>query len=219
MKITETTVLPKFCNPISDELMAMTHISHQRFFHPQSGKIVHDLGCDFKHFQFQAENVSFFTPYRNFNDFALQGLGILMKPLIYGISICLYTVGIICILGRVLTLPLWVEKGKRLDDACVMGLFTLTAVSGIVHSLISMVTEPAFTAIGLFSRTISTFVSACINSVDDVKNFKDAADNYKNASTLFDDREATLPNTYGTVNQTQSEILYNSSGVSSQPTI
>lgn len=143
----KTIFLPPDFNPIPDVLMSTIGISHQRFFHPQSSR---------KWDGFYAENVGLFTPYRDVKDVGLQAAGIVLKPLIYAASIIIY-VGIMT--ASLLSLPFTFEKGKCKENLITAAYDYVDAILGVVISLISIVTETLFTAIGFLTRFAGPLVN------------------------------------------------------------
>lgn len=128
-------------NFFSDLLMESIHVSHQRFFHREDRKIT----------DFNANNVGFFTKYKDFNDFALQCFGVVAKLVIYPVAIVIYALVILVNLSCLL-LPSDMSANNKLFNI-------YRGIRGIIHSALSLVTEPAFTAVAIFTRFFGSLVN------------------------------------------------------------
>lgn len=147
----------KRVNVLSDCIMAKLKISHQRFFTPDST----ERRTIYR--EYSAANVGFFTPYNSssqkdyFLDITFQFLGVLLKPLIYISAVVGY------IIPLVFLVPVGMINDRSLDikgyTKRYFNEYFLEGIIGILHSSISMVTEPLFTAIGLFTRFFGPLVN------------------------------------------------------------
>lgn len=134
-------------NPVTDECFHTLHRRHQRFFLP-------DQGCEFE--PFKAKNVGLFTAYEDFKDLTAQFLDIIGKPVIYLLSIAIigYFIShtIVDLFETLITTPFdelnFTEELKK----CL--IIVLACIAGIIHVALSLVTEPVFSALGLFTRAL-----------------------------------------------------------------